>query len=86
MLYRWHEYYNELVCKVAQETGAFLIDLRTPFLKSHKLNNLICSDGIHPSETGHLMIEKIIEDEYYVRVICFGLYQSNRHIADIASL
>ena len=62
MLYRWHEYYNEIVCKVAQETGAFLIDLRTPFLKSHKLNNLICSDGIHPSETGHLMIEQIIED------------------------
>jgi lysophospholipase L1-like esterase len=62
MLYRWHEYYNELVCTVARETGAFLIDLRTPFLKSHNLKNLICSDGIHPSEEGHRMIERIIED------------------------
>jgi lysophospholipase L1-like esterase len=62
MLYRWHEYYKELGCMIARETGALLIDLRTPFLKSHKLSSLICCDGIHPSEAGHLLIEKIIED------------------------
>lgn len=62
MLYRWHEYYSRGAEKIASDTGASLIDLRTPFLLSHNYSNLLCSDGIHPTIEGHRMIDRLIEE------------------------
>ena len=59
MLYRWHENYNYTVTDIAGASGLPLLDLRGKFLLSHKFGELICGDGIHPTEAGH----KIIEDE-----------------------
>lgn len=61
VLYRWQEYYNSLAETIAQELSCRLIDLRSAFLKSHEYKNLFCSDGIHPTETGHRIIENIIQ-------------------------
>lgn len=56
MLYRWHEFYGLMVRKVANELGCAVIALDEMFLTSHRFPELICVDGIHPSEQGHQMI------------------------------
>lgn len=61
-IYRWHELYSLTVSKIA---GAFrlpLIDIRAAFLESSGYQNLICEDGIHPNENGHMLISAVIED------------------------
>jgi len=62
MLYRWHEYYNSLVEKIAAECACPIIDVRSAFLLSHDYKSLICADGIHPTEEGHLLIRKTIAE------------------------
>ena len=62
-LYRWHEYYNEIVEKTAAEAGCRIIDIRTPFLRSRNYTELISGDGIHPTEQGHILIRDKIFSE-----------------------
>lgn len=54
-LYRWQEYYNTLVEKIAKDENCEILDLRSSFLK-HNFENLICDDGIHPTQNGHNLI------------------------------
>ncbi|MBE6678749.1 MAG: SGNH/GDSL hydrolase family protein [Ruminococcaceae bacterium] len=56
MLYRWHESYSRIIEKLSQKLGAKLIDLRSVFLTTHSFGDLICKDGIHPTEDGHRLI------------------------------
>ena len=63
MLYRWHEFYNKIVEDVAREKNCPLIDLRSEFLLSHSYSELICDDGIHPTESGHRLIRDTIESK-----------------------
>lgn len=58
MLYRWHEGYNRIVESLAVKNNLELIDLRKSFLLSHDFKQLLCDDGIHPTITGHKLIEK----------------------------
>lgn len=60
MLRRWHEYYNNLVVDAAIKAKAKRIDVRRPFLMSHEFSELICADGIHPTEKGHQIVENVI--------------------------
>lgn len=60
MLFRWQEYYSHLVENLARELGCLFIDLRSGFLLSHNYQNLLCADGIHPTQTGHELIEKTL--------------------------
>lgn len=62
MLYRWHEYYNEMVRGIAAEFGCAVLDLRRYFLKLHDFKSLICADGIHPTEKGHALIRDILTE------------------------
>ena len=62
MLYRFQESYSRLAEKVAGEYGCRLVDLRTPFLLSHDFSSLLSSDGIHPTQKGHELIENVIFD------------------------
>lgn len=62
MLYRYQEHYNHLVEQLSAETGCPLIDLRGAFLLSHDYKALISSDGIHPTDAGHDLIEKTLRD------------------------
>jgi lysophospholipase L1-like esterase len=59
---RWHEHYNNLVMCAALQSRAGIIDVRTPFLLSHDFDQLICADGIHPTEKGHRLVEGTITD------------------------
>lgn len=60
MLYRWHEMYNRLVEQIAVKNGCRLLDIRTPFLENHNLKKLIGRDGMHPTEEGYDIIDKVI--------------------------
>lgn len=62
MLSRWQEYYNRIVENIAAELSCPLIDIRSRFLRTHRYNDCLCADGIHPSELGHGMIEREITD------------------------
>ena len=55
---RWQEYYSHLSEQVAKKTGCPILDLRSNFLVSRKLDKMICEDGIHPNEQGHELIRK----------------------------
>ena len=57
MIYRWQEYYAGICEKLAREKGCLSIDLRTPFLIRHDYNDLLCADGIHPTDKGHEIID-----------------------------
>lgn len=52
-VYRWQELYSLAVERIAMETDARLIDLRSTLLKRHRLEEVICEDGMHPNKTGH---------------------------------
>lgn len=58
MLYRWHEYYNGVVERVAAENGCRLLNVRAPFLLRHDYESLLCSDGIHPNEQGYRALDE----------------------------
>ena len=34
------------------------MDLRTPFLIRHDYDELLCADGMHPTEKGHSIIDE----------------------------
>lgn len=59
-LYRFHESYNEKIPVIAEEMGVELIDLRRPFLLRRDFTELTGDDGIHPSEKGYELIDRII--------------------------
>ena len=62
MLYRWHEMYNRLVEQIAEKTGCKLLDIRSPFLSNHNFKKLIGKDGMHPTEEGYDLIDKVIAE------------------------
>ena len=57
MLYRFQEHYNDLVEQLARTYGCPLLGYRKDFLLSHRYSDLMCRDGIHPTEAGHDLIE-----------------------------
>ncbi len=60
MLYRWHEHYSRTTEKLAETLDCPLIDLRQPFLMSHRYPELLSGDGIHPTAAGHALIEETV--------------------------
>jgi lysophospholipase L1-like esterase len=55
---RWHFCYVEAIRRAARETGSGLLDLYTPFMRAMNFPELICLDGIHPSEAGQELMAK----------------------------
>ena len=60
-LYRWQEYYNDMVTQLSRAFGCRLIDLRAEFLKSRVFPSLIGADGIHPTQAGHDLIHQSVQ-------------------------
>ena len=60
MLYRWHEGYSDLLSALCAEENVPLVDLREPFLLSHRFKELLCSDGIHPTAAGYGLVDGAI--------------------------
>ncbi len=62
-IYRWHEYYNMAVCRVAAQLHAPLLDIRSAFLEHRDFRSLLCEDGIHPNEKGHALISAVLAED-----------------------
>lgn len=60
-IYRWQEYYNALVLKVATALRCDVVPVREAFLVSVRGEDVMCEDGIHPNAAGH----RIIADAAY---------------------
>ena len=60
-LYRWQEYYNDMVTQLSRAFGCRLVDLRAEFLKSRVFPSLIGADGIHPTQAGHDLIHQSVQ-------------------------
>jgi len=61
-IYRWQENYSRTIEKLAEETGALLVDIRGAFLKYRKLEPLLCADGTHPNTEGQKVITQSFLD------------------------
>ena len=61
-LSRWQEYYNSLVEEIARKLYCPIVDLRSDFLASRSYRELICADGIHPTQEGHNLIHRKISN------------------------
>lgn len=55
-IYRWQERYALAVRDLARKMGCKALDLRDAFLASRDFKELICVDGIHPTEAGYHVI------------------------------
>lgn len=61
-IYRYQENYSRTIEKIAKEEKTPLIDLRGAFLKSRRIDHLLCEDGTHPNTEGQkVMTEAIFE-------------------------
>jgi len=58
-IYRWQENYSRTIEKIAEETGALLVDIRGAFLKHRNLECLYCDDGTHPNTEGQRVITQV---------------------------
>ena len=61
-IYRYQEMYSREVERIAQETGAPIIDIRGAFLEQRRLGDFMCEDGMHPNERGQHLIHTVISD------------------------
>ena len=61
-IYRYHEMYNIRLTQLAARCQVPLIDIRSSFLMEKNYKELLCSDGIHPTEKGHALIFREIAD------------------------
>lgn len=55
-IYRGNEMYNLALFRMAGELEVPIIDICSPFLRGRDFGDLLCEDGIHPSEKGHRLI------------------------------
>ena len=62
-IHRWQERYSEIAANLAKEEGAALIDLRAAFpSREYLLGDLLCADGIHPSQAGQERIYRTLKE------------------------
>ena len=61
-LTNWHERYNIEVFKLAINNKIPIIDITSKFLEIKNYSELLCEDGIHPNEKGHLLIANAIKE------------------------
>ncbi len=61
-MYHVQQAYSDRIREIASDTGARLLDIRTGFLKAQDYGTLLCKDGIHPNEEGHLLIWNTLHD------------------------
>lgn len=59
-LYEWQDYYNTLLTETAARLGCPVIPLRSAL--GDDAAKLLCADGIHPTEQGHAVIHRFMEN------------------------
>ena len=62
LIYRFHESYSNAIARIAEDTATPIVDVRGYFLDKHNFRDLMCIDGIHPNEAGHMLVYQAFED------------------------
>lgn len=62
MIYRFHEMYSDAISKIAQQTGALLVDVRSYFLDKKPFRDYVCIDGLHPTDKGYDLMAQAFSD------------------------
>ncbi|MHB1484289.1 MAG: SGNH/GDSL hydrolase family protein [Saccharofermentanales bacterium] len=57
-IYRFHESYSLAATGIALINRCIYIPVRETFLAVHNSQSLLCSDGIHPNEKGHQLMQQ----------------------------
>lgn len=57
-IYRFHESYSLAATGIALINHCIYIPVRETFLAVHNSQDLLCSDGIHPNEKGHQLMQQ----------------------------
>lgn len=60
-IFRWHQQYNDMIFKLADEYQIQVVDIRTDFLNQQNYKSLLCVDGMHPNKEGHKLIASSLE-------------------------
>lgn len=58
-IYRFHESYSLAVTELALRNNCLYIPIREAFLATRNSPDLLCLDGIHPNEKGHLLMHQV---------------------------
>ena len=58
-IYRFHESYSLAATSMAIRKNCLYAPIREAFLASRNCPSLICSDGIHPNEKGHELMQQV---------------------------
>jgi len=59
-IYQYQEAYSLAVTRLAHERKCMYIPVREEYLLRRSSEDLLCSDGIHPNEKGHALIQEIL--------------------------
>ena len=62
MISRFHESYSLAITHLAQELKCLYVPIREAFLANFHYGKLMCSDGIHPNQEGHLLMKQVFLD------------------------
>lgn len=72
-IYRYHESYSREVEKLAIKYNCPCVDIRGAFLARRKSDDLICEDGMHPTEEGQIVIhdafQKFLEEYKFEKAV-----------------
>lgn len=66
-IYWWQEMYSYALERTANALGVLVVNIRGAFLRQPDYKQLLCSDGIHPNEAGHVLIEDVFMDAIHRR-------------------
>lgn len=61
-IYRFHEMYSLAVTGLALRNQCLYVPMREAFLAEPGSPGMICNDGIHPNEKGHLLMQRVFTD------------------------
>lgn len=61
-IYRWHESYSMAVTQLAAQNHCLYAPVREAFLVRRGSPDLICADGLHPNEAGHLLMQTVFTE------------------------
>ena len=63
VIHDFHEQYSCSLDRIAFDMNCTLIDVRSAFLAQSDRFGLLCTDGIHPNEKGHRLIQDVFIDK-----------------------
>ncbi len=61
-IYRFHESYSLAATGLALKNRCLYAPIREAFLAEHDSPSLLCSDGIHPNEKGHQLMQQVFTE------------------------